>query len=83
MEETLIKKKKNILNYILNNNLIPINNNNNNNNIHNSNNIYLPDVIALSFPVTSLIKHNYMVHDLLPNVLNYSTTLDGFPNWYA
>lgn len=89
MKETLIKKQNNILNYILANNLIHTNHNTDKVSCHNTNtntninNIYLPDVIALSFPITSLIKQKSMVYDLLPNILNYSTTSDGFPNWYA
>lgn len=89
MQETLLKKQNNILEYILTNNLIPTTHNNKsktgccNTTNHDINNIYLPDIIALSFPVTSLIKQKSMVHGSLPRILNYFTTSEGFPNWYA
>lgn len=73
MESTLAKKQDNIINFILNNELISQSH---------SNELIPPDIIVLSFPITSLMK-KISSDIILPQVLNYSTTLDGFPNWYA
>lgn len=73
MECTLAKKQDNIRNFIRKNGLIP-------STTHDKNELLPPDITMVSFPITSLMKKS---DTILPNVFNYSTTLDGFPNWYA
>lgn len=73
MDSTLAKKQDNIQRFILNNGLIPSTTGDNES-------MAPPDITMVSFPISSLMKK---AETILPHIFNYSTTLDGFPDWYA
>lgn len=80
MEQTLIKKQKNVINFILENQLIS------SSTIQDwgDQNGSCPQGMSLSFPITALISNkNKQSNTIFPSVLNYSSTSGGFADWYA